>query len=73
MVRDVVTVDVSYAFADCLRLMHQHRIRHLVVADKGVPVAVVSIRDLLNEAVNHHAKIIAELELQRMMMFTSTV
>jgi signal-transduction protein with cAMP-binding, CBS, and nucleotidyltransferase domain len=73
MVRDVVTVDVSYAFADCLRLMHQHRIRHLVVTDKGVPVAVVSIRDLLNEAVKHHAKIIAELELQRMMMFTSTV
>ena len=73
MVRDVVTVDMSYAFADCLRLMHQHRIRHLVATDKGAPVAVVSIRDLLSESVNHHAKIIAELERERLTMFTSTV
>ena len=73
MVRQVVTVDVSFAFADCLRLMHQHRIRHLVVTDKGTAVAVVSIRDLLNESVNHHSKIIAELERERLTMFTSPV
>jgi signal-transduction protein with cAMP-binding, CBS, and nucleotidyltransferase domain len=73
MVRDVVTVDVSYAFADCLRLMHQHRIRHLVVVDKGNPVAVISIRDLLNESANHHARVITQLEQERMTMFTSTV
>ena len=73
MVRQVVTVDVSFAFGDCLRLMHQHRIRHLVVTDKGAAVTVVSIRDLLNESVNHHAKIITQLEQERMTMFTSTV
>lgn len=72
MVRDVVTADLAHTFADCLRLMHQHGIRHLPVVDQGRVVAVVSIRDLLGEAVTHHAKIIAELERERMEIFTST-
>ena len=72
MVRNVVTVDLGHAFADCLRLMHQHSIRHLPVVDKGKTVAVISIRDLLSEAVTHHAKIITELELERLTIFTST-
>jgi CBS domain-containing protein len=72
MVRKVVTVDPAHTFADCLRLMHQHGIRHLPVVDKGKVVAVISIRDLLSEAVAHHAKIIAELERERLTIFTST-
>jgi hypothetical protein len=32
---------------------------------------VVSIRDLLREAVTHNSKIIAEIELERLTMFTS--
>jgi CBS domain-containing protein len=72
MVRNVVTVDPAHTFADCLRLMHQHSIRHLPVIDKGKTIAVVSIRDLLSEAVAHHAKIIAELERERLTIFTST-
>ena len=52
--------------------MHQHGIRHLPVVDDGKPIAVVSIRDLLSEAVAHHAKIIAELERERLTIFTST-
>jgi len=72
MVRDVVTVGFSQTFTDCLRLMHRHGIRHLPVVDDGRPVTVVSIRDLLSEAVAHHAKIIAELERERMTIFTST-
>jgi signal-transduction protein with cAMP-binding, CBS, and nucleotidyltransferase domain len=72
MVRNVITVDLSHKFADCLRLMHQHGIRHLPVVDKGKVVGVVSIRDLLREAVTHNAKIIAELERERLTMFVST-
>jgi CBS domain-containing protein len=72
MVRDVITVDLAHTFADCLRLMHQHQIRHLPVVEGGRVIAVVSIRDLLSEAVAHHAKIIAELERERLTMFTST-
>ena len=72
MIRKVVTVDLEQTFADCLRLMHQHGIRHLPVVDGGKVIAVVSIRDLLSEAVTHHAKIIAELERERLTIFTST-
>jgi CBS domain-containing protein len=72
MVRQVVTADPTHTFADCLRLMHQHAVRHLPVVDRGKVVAVVSIRDLLGEAVTHHAKIIAELERERLEIFTST-
>jgi len=31
MVQDVITVDLAKTFADCLKLMHLHRIRHLSV------------------------------------------
>src|ERR1043165_3488837 len=72
MVREVITVDPTHTFGDCLRLMHQHEIRHLPVVDKGKPTAVVSIRDLLSEAVRHHARIIAELERERLESFVST-
>jgi CBS domain-containing protein len=72
MVRQVVTVDLTHAFADCLRLMHQHGFRHLPVIDKGKVVAVLSVRDLMSEAVGHHAKVIAELERERLTIFTST-
>ena len=72
MVRNVITADPAHTFADCLRLMHQHGVRHLPVIDKGRVVGVVSIRDLLSEAVAHHAKIIAELERERLTIFTST-
>jgi CBS domain-containing protein len=71
MVRNVITTGLLHTFADCLRLMHQHGIRHLPVMDNGKPVTVVSIRDLLSEAVAHHAKIITELERERMTMTTS--
>jgi signal-transduction protein with cAMP-binding, CBS, and nucleotidyltransferase domain len=51
--------------------MHQHRVRHLPVIENGKAIGVVSIRDLLGEAVAHHAKVIAELERERLTIFTS--
>jgi CBS domain-containing protein len=72
MVRDVVTADVGSTFADCLKLMHEHRIRHLPVVEKGAAIGVISIRDLLSEAVAHHARVIGELERERLTIFTST-
>jgi CBS domain-containing protein len=72
MVRNVITVDLAQTFADCLRLMHRHGIRHLPVLEGRSAVAVISIRDLLSEAVAHHAKIIGELERERLQIFTST-
>src|SRR5262245_4599427 len=48
---------------------HSDGIRHLPVVDKGKVIGVVSIRDLLSEAVKHNAKIIQELELERLTFF----
>jgi CBS-domain-containing membrane protein len=73
MTHEVVTVDFAQTFADCMRLMHQHGIRHLPVIDHGNVIAVVSLRDLLREAVAHNARIIAELERERLSIFTSMV
>jgi CBS domain-containing protein len=72
MVRDVVAVDTSSTFAECLKLMHEHGIRHLPVLENGATIGVISVRDLLSEAVTHHAKVIGELERERMTMLTST-
>jgi len=71
MVKDVVKVESEQTFAECLRLMHAHGIRHLPVLAKDKVIGVVSIRDLLREAVEHHARIIGELERERMTIFTS--
>jgi hypothetical protein len=72
LIRQGVTADISCAFADCPRLRHQHHIRHLRVVGHGKAIAVVSICELLNESVNHHAKTIVQLERERMTMFAST-
>ena len=72
MVRDVITVDLAKTFVDCMKLMHLHGIRHLPVVENDTPITVISIRDLLAEAVEHHAKVIGELERERMTMLTST-
>jgi CBS domain-containing protein len=72
MVRNVVTANLESTFADCMKLMHAHGIRHLPVLDKDKTLGVISVRDLLREAVEHHVKVISELERERMMMLTST-
>jgi len=72
MVRNVVTADIANSFVDCLKLMHEHQIRHLPVIENDDLVGVISVRDLLSEAVAHHARVISELERERLTMLTST-
>jgi CBS domain-containing protein len=72
MTRDVVKVDAVHKFADCLKLMHKHGIRHLPIVENNTAIGVISVRDLLAEAVAHHEKVISELERERMTTFTST-
>jgi CBS domain-containing protein len=72
MVRDVIKVDLAQTFADCLKLMHLHGIRHLPVVENGTPISVISIRDLMAEAVEHHSRVIGALERERLAMFVST-
>jgi CBS domain-containing protein len=43
----VITIEASKSIAEAADLMAEHRIRHLVVVDRGRPVGVVSLRDLV--------------------------
>jgi len=48
MVRNVITIDFTHKFADCLRLMEQHGIYHLLVVDAGGSYrGMLSVTDLL--------------------------
>ena len=43
----LLTVEAKQSVVEADELMERHRIRHLVVSDKGKVVGVVSVRDLL--------------------------
>jgi CBS domain-containing protein len=45
--------------------MNQHRIRHLPVVDSATVIGVLSVRDLLREIVEHHERLIRNLELEK--------
>jgi CBS domain-containing protein len=49
MTATVVTAPPETSMAKSLDLMGKHHIRHLVVAENGKPVAIVSIRDILRK------------------------
>ena len=49
MSADVITCDVEAKYTDALKLMGKHSIRHLILTDKGLPMATVSIRDILSK------------------------
>ena len=72
MTRDVVKASPTQTFGECLKLMHTRGIRHLPIVENETAIGVISVRDLMSEAVAHHEKVITELERERMTMFTST-
>jgi len=47
MTRDVITVEMDTPIEECMKLMTEHRIRHLPVLDQGKPVTVISITDVV--------------------------
>jgi CBS domain-containing protein len=71
MTREVVSVTAAQHFRDCVRLMDSHGIRHLPVVDRSRVIGVISVRDLLGEAVTHHDKVMREMERERMTIFNS--
>ena len=72
MVRDVIKVDLAKTFADCLKLMHLHTIRHLPVVENGTPITLSRSVTCWARQSQHHTKVIGELERERMTMLTST-
>ena len=71
MTREVVTVTLANHVRDCIDLMDRHGIRHLPVVDGPRVVGVISVRDMLREAVLHHDKVLREVERERLTIFNS--
>jgi CBS domain-containing protein len=56
-----ITVTPEYTVDECMRIMTQHRIRHLPVLDEGALVGVISIGDLVNAIIAAQAHTIDQL------------
>jgi CBS domain-containing protein len=58
----VKTVRADQSVHDCMRIMSEHRFRHLPVVDDDGVVGVLSIGDLVRSVVEEQQKTIADLE-----------
>ena len=66
MTSDVVTVTPTHTIPQCMALMSAHGFRHLPVVEAGAVIGVLSIRDLLKAVIEHHERLIRDLETERM-------
>jgi CBS domain-containing protein len=62
IVSNPVTVTPKHTIEDCMRLMTEHRVRHLPVLEGEKIVGVVSIGDLVNWIISAQSTAIKQLE-----------
>ena len=60
--RDVIKATPHHSIEDCMRLMTEHRVRHLPVLDGDRIAGVVSIGDLVNWIISAQTTTISQLE-----------
>ena len=58
----VFSVTPHHSVEDCMRLMTEHRVRHLPVVEAGKILGVVSIGDLVNWIISSQHSTINQLE-----------
>ncbi|MDW5264783.1 MULTISPECIES: CBS domain-containing protein [Acidobacteriaceae] len=62
MTSPVISVSLQHTVGECMRMVTNHRIRHLPVEDRGKVVGMVSIGDLVNSAISEQEARIRHLE-----------
>lgn len=60
--REIVPASPDASIAECMRLMTEHRIRHLPVLDQGKLVGIISIGDLVNWTISAQDATIRQME-----------
>ena len=60
--REVVAVSPRDSVEDCMRLMTEHRVRHLPVVENGNLVGIISIGDLVNWIISTQNAHIEQME-----------
>jgi signal-transduction protein with cAMP-binding, CBS, and nucleotidyltransferase domain len=73
MTDQVVTVTLQHTIPQCMALMHSHSFRHLPVMEGNAVIGVLSIRDLLKATIEHHERLIRDLETERMTILNPNV
>ena len=62
MVSSVITVDTHQTVETCMGIMSDKRLRHLPVVENGRLIGLLSIGDLVKEAIAEQAELIQQLE-----------
>lgn len=62
MTHDVRTVNSQHTVDQCMNIMTDHRLRHLPVVDDGRLVGLLSIGDLVKEAIAEQARLIEKMQ-----------
>jgi len=62
MTPDVITVNPSQDIEECMEMMTEEHIRHLPVVEKGLPIGMVSIGDVIKSIITSHEFTIEQME-----------
>ncbi len=62
MTRNVLVVAPDTRTRECMALMSEKKIRHLPVVDGGTVIAMISIRDIMDDIIADHEFTITQLE-----------
>jgi len=62
MTSNVLTVTPEQSIEDCMKVMSENHIRHLPVAENGVPIGVLSVMDVVKNIISEKNILIDQLE-----------
>ncbi|NJM44240.1 MAG: CBS domain-containing protein [Brachymonas sp.] len=62
MTKNVITVPSTARTKECMALMSQHKIRHLPVMEGSKVLALLSIRDIMDDIIADHEQTISHLQ-----------